>query len=82
MFGPHKRASDYVPVIEGRPASTEAEPTHTDSVITSTETPIDDEKTPVQRKLANTDNSNCGDLELAKHNRVPFFCFKALFFLQ
>ncbi|KAH0867727.1 hypothetical protein HID58_074749 [Brassica napus] len=61
---------------------TEAEPTHTDSVITSTETPIDDEKTPVQRKLANTDNSNCGDLELAKHNRVPFFCFKALFFLQ
>ncbi|KAG2266292.1 hypothetical protein Bca52824_073371 [Brassica carinata] len=54
----------------GRPASTEAEPTHTDSVITSTETPIDDEKTPVQRKLANTDNSNCGDLELAKHNRV------------
>ena len=80
MFGSHKRAYDAVPGIEGRLASTEPEPTHIDSVITSTETPIDDEKTPVQRKLANTDNSNCGDLELTKYNRVPFFCFKALFF--
>ena len=68
MFGSHKRASDAVPVIEGRPASTEPEPMQTDSVITSTETLIDDEKTPVQRRLANTDNSNCGDLGLTKYN--------------
>ena len=32
MFGSHKRASDAVPVIEGRPASTEQDPTQTDSV--------------------------------------------------
>ncbi|CAN6972731.1 unnamed protein product, partial [Brassica rapa subsp. trilocularis] len=67
-------------IIEGSPASTEQEPTQTDSVITSTETPIDDEKTPVQRRFANTDNSNCGDLGLTKYNRIPFFCFKALFY--